>query len=308
MKPVIDLTKDRHAFMIEHGPAIDEWLNYFVVPIYILGKDKTLDKITETGSGVLLAIDKRKFIITAGHVAKSLATYPCSISVTKSPHKFTPQLAKINYRYIENQSIDYGYAEIPQIHHSVFTAGSRVFMSHKRLSVETANQLTLALDRMVIAGYAGAMMNLTGKLHSSIFMHHSTIISGTGSAPQSVLPPAAAGMQVVDLNIDRDQNINTTVGDFGKILLPKFGGISGGGCWRSGYQQGSEWVPHDMKLTAIHVASSSEVETNGRFYRSARQVLIGHHLRLIADDFSDLKGEIFGKWPQLEDDCWATGK
>lgn len=308
MKPVIDLKKDKHAFMIEQGPAIQERLNYYTVPIYIFGKQPIFEDIRECGTGILVTLGQRRFIVTAGHCAKSLESSTYAISVMKEPHKFTPRLAKIGFRFIPDTAIDYGYAEIPPNHHADFTAGSRIFMGVNRMNVETSAQLTAALDRMIVAGYPGEMMKLADGRHCSTFFYNSTIIAGTGSAPPSTISPAALGMQVVDLSIGRDGQVNTTSGNFEDMLLPQFSGASGGGCWRSNYQTGVEWDPDQIKLSAIHIGSSAETEANGKYHRFARQVLIGHHLRLIADDYPDLRGEMLKQWPQLEADYWATGR
>lgn len=295
---------DPHGHTALFGPEICEFLGYYTVRLSFLREDQNFDK-AGVGTGVLVNIGDKYFILTAGHCAKEYQSGKTAIGITKQePHRFTPQVGRCNFRYDEKTSIDFGYIEIPNLHKGNFSSRAKLFMNSKRILVETSEQLHLDKDRMVVAGYPDSMSeNSQSTSHGTNgykFFYNSTIIAGTGTAPRSTIPRAAADMQTVDLSIASTDQVDTISGRFDEFNLPRFSGMSGGGCWRSCCVSGTDWQPSHMKLIGIHIGSDHA----GVF---AREVLIGHHIRLIAEDFHDLAPLIYETWPALTAAHWATG-
>jgi hypothetical protein len=110
--------------------------------------------------------------------------------------------------------------------------------------------------------------------------------------PTPILP-----IEYVDLWISPTGGIQPAE-EYRNIEVPLLGGSSGGGCWKAGVR-GSEanWSPDQLLLTGIHVSSSSDNKAEDRF---AREVLIGYHLRLIADDLDQVSDNIYNRWPELQ--------
>ena len=293
---------DWHLETALWGEEICTFLAYYTVPIFFLAADMNFDK-AGIGSGVLVKIAERLFILTAGHCAQDYRTGQTAIGVAKDePHRFTPQISRLNWRFDEQRGIDFGYVEVPALHERTFSSRSKLFMSPKRILVETPEQLRRDKDRMVVAGYPNAMTQSSASTrhgtHGYEFFYNSTIIAGTGNAMPSTLPPPCPGMQTIDLSVVREGQINTTSGDFEEMQIPTFPGVSGGGCWRSCFEAGGTWEPSQMKLVGLHVGSDD---------RFAREVLVGHHLRLVAEDYAELQSTIYSTWPALESEYWATG-
>lgn len=293
---------DKHLETALWGEGICTFLGYYTVPIFFLSADMNFDR-AGIGSGVLVKIAERLFILTAGHCAEEYRTGQTAIGVAKNePHRFTPQISRVNSRFDRQRGIDFGYVELPALYERTFSSRSKLFMSQKRILVETPEQLRRDNDRMVVAGYPDAMTQSSTTTrhgtHGYEFFYNSTIIAGTGTAMPSTMPPPCPGMQTIDLSVAPEGQVNTTSGYFDEMQIPRFRGMSGGGCWRSCFEAGGTWEPSQMKLVGIHVGSDD---------RFAREILIGHHLRFLAEDYADLASTIYSTWPELGAPCWATG-
>jgi hypothetical protein len=289
---------DKHLETALWGKEICEVLGYYTAAMFFLGEDRNFDK-AGIGSGVLVKLAERYFMLTAGHCAKDYQSGRTAIGIARNePHRFTPQISRVSFRLDESRGIDFGYIEVPAIHAGTFSSRSKLFMSLNRILVETAEQLKQDKDRMVVAGYPGEMTQKSTATkhgtHGYDFFYNSTIIAGTGNASPSTIPAPVAGMQTIDLSVAPEAQINTTSGQFEEMQIPRFRGMSGGGCWRSCFVTGANWEPSHMKLVGIHIGSPQD----GRF---SREVLIGHHLRLIAEDYSDLQTTIYSAWPDLRE-------
>ena len=84
--------------------------------------------------------------------------------------------------------------------------------------------------------------------------------------------------------------------------LPKLTGMSGGGFWKANvYPKPEEWTANRFKLAAIHTTNTLKNcdSINNEWYYFLREVRVGHHLALIACDYSVLRNEIVDEWPIL---------
>ena len=64
----------------------------------------------------------------------------------------------------------------------------------------------------------------------------------------------------------------------------------------------SGWTPTRLRLIGTHAGHLDTVPPGReKLYGYAREILIGHHLRLLAEDYADLRDLIYGEWPALKD-------
>jgi hypothetical protein len=127
-------------------------------------------------------------------------------------------------------------------------------------------------------------------------------VAGVGTTPKSNLEPLDPPfVEYVDLWIPpRIAGINPAQ-DYAPFEMPVLRGMSGGGCWKTNVRPSpAEWRDSRICLTGIHIASNDDREKD----RFMREVLIGHHLKMIARDFPDIQSLILRRWPQLEDARW----
>lgn len=296
------------ALRPESIKALDERVSYHTVPLAFL---RNPQPPRGYGSGVLVKIDRQCFILTAGHCVRDAGEGPDNVatSIVNQVHRFYPRLERKNFVYGNGEdSVDVGYFAVDPIDAVKFEAGKRIFCQLERLHVTTSEQLLATKDWMVVGGYPAALQEIEGKILHPGLMTFVTMMAGHHGMPSSPLAAPRIGLQTLDLVVDVSQNqrIETLEGlkDF---IPPPFGGASGGGCWRAFVQPDpSQWSADGIKLTGIHIASSREtiVAEDGRPIQFAREILIGHHLRMIANDFQELRKTIYSKWPFLEDRAW----
>lgn len=315
---------DRHARLILHGKEIDEFLGRYTVPLFFMGEQADLSNLIDFGTGVLIELWGRFFILTAGHFEENYhrcvgpegiilgnERHRFGISIAREPHLFARPMGRAGFvipRRAEDYGADYGYIEVPPVYKGAIRAytGGKSFLNPSRLCVEYAEALTASCDRMVLAGFPWAKVE-RGSVVKTVLFHESTIIAGTGNAVRRGHPGAAEGLETVELSLSGSERICTTSGRFEEISLPELEGVSGGGCWRCGFDGTGPWSAESMQLSAIHTHTVSDF-IDGKESRFGREVLIGHHLRLIADDYEDLRRSILSKWPMLEHPDWTTGR
>ena len=86
--------------------------------------------------------------------------------------------------------------------------------------------------------------------------------------------------------------------------IPMMEGASGGGFWSADFSDPIEqWDASMLRLLGIHVG---EAVLDGEIdkFRGFRTILIGHHLRFIAESIPALHELIYSFWPGLSEDLW----
>jgi hypothetical protein len=311
---VTDLAKEAAenpdaVLFTEKGEAeLLERVTWHTVPLYMYAKGldlETADDDTEfvLGSGLLFTIDGTFFMLTAGHVLEDLAKMDCAVGVKNGAHRFSPML--VRHRFELDGDRDFGYVEIPAADRSRFETGNRVFAGPNRFEVSTAAELAAADDWMVVAGYPAVERKQAGKKLYAALLAVPTTIIGEGNAPPSALAAPPPGLQVQDLWI-ADYHEKRVDGKWTKVVVPQLGGASGGSCWRAYVRPVSEpWSSDRMRIVGAHIGSKPDFANHkGEKYRQMREVLIGHHLRMIADDYPSLREAMFKVWPSLQDPIW----
>lgn len=300
---------DAVLFKPENAKEIHDFLSYYTVPMFFFQGTPDERTYLTNGSGSLLRLGGRFFVISAGHVIKRLAGNVCLIPPSKSQSRFIPKLDK--YRYHDANGIDYGYAEIPAADAGNFTANDTLFMGPERIFVASYDELKSADDWMIIAGFPDDLMTVEDgdrrQGRGVRLLHLSTTIADVASAPKSNLVPPPSGMHVIDLWA-AEAGLETMSGNPEMRQIPKLGGASGGGCWKANVRPDpNSWHRDRLKLSAVHIGSTQDlVAVNGMQVRFSREVLIGHHLRMIADDYPELREDMYRSWPILRQPDWAT--
>lgn len=301
-----------HPELVAHRPesirALEERLSYHTVPLTFLRHRPPIP-----GSGVLLKIERRYFILTAGHCVHYAKGGEVATSIVNRTHRFYPVLpGTASPECDPADAVDVGYFVVAPTDARSFEAYRRFFCSLDRLHVTTSENLTKEKDWMVVGGYPQEYLQAEKTTKLTIFhpgmLTLVTMIAGQFGAPNSPLPTPRRGMQTIDLVMDVRQNQRIeTVEGIREFTPPLLRGVSGGGCWRAFVQPNpSQWSANGIKLTGIHIASDDDavIAEDGRPVRFLREVLIGHHLRMIANDFAELRETIYSKWPFLEDSAW----
>src|SRR5207244_9269710 len=144
--------------------------------------------------------------------------------------------------------------------------------------------------------------------HAYRMLAYSTTIAGLGGVPASVIPSPHPSMRVLDLCRPlAGQLLTFPTGELRDYRLPSLKGASGGGCWKSGVRpEPSAFDVHAIRLSGIHIgATKNPADTHIGPCLFMREVLVGHHLRLIADTVPEVRERAFDYWPQLRDDTWS---
>jgi hypothetical protein len=293
------LASELDAVLLRRTAELQEKIAFHTVPLYFFrGKAERGDQ-PPSGSGVLLRLQDRHFILTAGHCVRISLGGEIAVGITDRLHTFIPRLDRC--AYVENGEGDYGFWEVPPANASTIASKSRVFLSHRSIEILTSRELRNANDWLVLGGYPGILASINREEGPTArLLAYSTVISGVDPAPTSTIEPPPSSENEVDLWVPAAGNIDT-VGSRGAVDVPALGGASGGGCWRSGVRPSPErWEPAKMKLVGVHTGSCKPVRsTDGTNHAFAREGLIANHLRLIAREYEDLRPFLYDRWPQL---------
>lgn len=293
-----DWSKRADAALMNNGAAVSEFVRPYHVAIISANSDKA-GRPRWTGSGVLVDLGPRSFILTAGHVVKDAGGDPVGLALTEHPRDIKFALPARNY-VLSDQRGDFGYFEVPAHDRNTIRSQTKLFAGPERLFVEEAANLE-GDDHYVVAGFPGASAD-DGGPHGLMMRFHlvATSLAGfRGTAASST--PTPTGLQALDLVYNSEAALvsDLMTDDHAAVTLVELQGSSGGGCWKGFVvPEPAGWDPSKLRLVGIHCGRTRAKDT------CARQVLIGHHLRLIAHDYADMATDTFARWPLLT--TWST--
>jgi hypothetical protein len=261
------------------------------------------------GSGLLLELWGRFFILTAGHVVREVRLLggPVNLVIAHDVHDAKFDLARNNLVVgADEDDADFGYFELPAHDAERVRARDKVFANPRRVAVQT----TTDDDLFVVSGFPRHHIAADDPQGQSWVRHcqWTTSAAGTRSAPASP-PSARTTMRLHDLSLDP----SATILDYNgrndpqhriqlKATIDPMQGASGGPCWQTfSAANGEQWAPEDMKVIAIHRASMRAVLGEDSMYWYAREVSVGHHLKMIAEDFPELREQVLATWPTLDE-------
>ncbi len=279
--------------------AIQQKVALHTVPIHFFRGNAELGKWSSSGSGVLVKLGGRYFIFTAGHCVRDAgnASDAIVVGVRNSLHRFQPNLERRNH--LLGRGIDVGYFEVPQVDAITMESGNRVFLSASSLRLASSEWLKEQSDWMVISGYPIAIVEGDVTVNPGArLLVYSTTIAGTGDAPAATFTCQAQSGEL-DLWIPSKGNVDTLNPDNLAVTVPVLRGASGGGCWTAGVRPhlDEKWHAGRLRLVGIHTGSCDSIEIKGENHVFAREYLLIHYFKLIAEDYPDLREYILENWP-----------
>lgn len=265
----------------------------------ILGDHAPGERAPWLGTGVLVALAEKRFLLTAGHCVEDAGVGERAkrvlLAITREPRRLLFELPRRGY--VNESGFDFGYFEVPgPDRHRIET--EKVFMSHERILV--ARRTLLADDdHYVVSGFPRSLADASTE-GVEMLRHNvvATSCAGHRKAPSCpiLLPP---GLEAIDLAYDdraphADLNMRAS-----SDALPDLRGASGGACWKGNVLPTPEhWEPAHLRLVGTH--SRRHSASSGESYMYMREVLIGHHLALIAKTCPDMADFVFTTWPELQ--------
>ena len=191
---------------------------------------------------------------------------------------------------------DFGYIEIAARDGKTVEAKTGVFCGEDRLSLDTCDTAGPD-DWFVLGGYPEALEQITEHCLGSAIYAVTTKLSSARKAPKNFLNRPPQGLQTLNLWL-REDGVNTST--LKRIKLLQTRGMSGGGCWKANlYPNPKGWNSSRFQLSGVYMGSWKE-DIQGQCQCFLRAISVAHHLRMIADDCSDLRDRIYEKWPVLK--------
>jgi hypothetical protein len=298
---------DAVLMLKENDRALLEFITPYTVPIIFFAQDAKRETLSDldvddVATGILIEIGGQHFIATAGHcVRKYRRTKLNAFGVSTNPHCYIPE--KWPNEFVDDDSTgeDYGYIHIPSTEVSNFTSGKCVFAGMNRIQPMTSEEIRAKNDWMIISGYPFLIQEQREDRFGARLLMYPTTLSATGEAPPSTLPVRNC-IEHADLWVPRNTAVMPAE-DYESTEVPLLGGASGGGCWLAGVRNSSSpWVVSNLRLVGTHAISTKDIMVTHKF---AREISIGHHLRLIADKMPVVRKHILDRWPFLGDSRWT---
>lgn len=294
---------DSEQWLRRYCRDIQDFLQRRTVALLVYKGEPGPGKIESRGTGVLVRVGDRHFILTAGHcvagcVAPGRRTYiPISAAGRGiSQEQFSPTLAKWNYVAKHKGTVDYGYLELSNQSASTIAAKIPIFAGEN--SVAARRPSTTEPDEWVlVAGYPAEEAKTTDRVYVARFMFALTLSARKEELPEDHAKPPN-GFQVIDSWLPSDSVVSPVAGEFHSVEASSFRGASGGGCWTVDVSIDPKRWTADTKpsLCAIH---ASTLVTEGEGDDMLREVPIVYHLRMIADDYPELSPDMHKRWPEI---------
>lgn len=277
------------AVLFKMGNEIDRHVSNYTVPIVFF--DGEPSKITRkgNGSGILVRIKHKYFILTAGHCVYYSNGLNKILIIDDKPHRFEPEIIKSNYIFNQSSGMDWGYFEITKHDADTIQSKKKVFLNYENILIINRETLREENDWLIINGYPDALAQPldTHANYQALFVI--STIAGVGCAPESVLDQNDFSF---DIWSPKEGNIDVTTDTYDDAKMEKLSGSSGGGCWKTDVRPYPEkWNLSKLKLIGIYIGSYETIIENENclFYRS---IFVSNHLKMIADDYPELELKI----------------
>ncbi len=289
-----------------HSPGFDinaakDYAEQFSVPI-IHFVDGGADWM---GSGVLVELFDRHFILTAGHCVRDTRNWDSvHVGISQTRHRFDVRFSRghMTYRNEANQPFrDHGYFELDRASADWIASMNKIFMGAGRLSAAGTDISQELGGIAVLSGFPGSVANQTGQGVGSRFLACGVFLPDMMPCAEGGNPTPFDAGQSVDICVT-DQMLRDNSGSWSLEDFPALEGASGGGFWLP--EVANRDTELRLKLAGIRVGRVLVPPSVPGFIRF-REVLVGHHLRLIADEHEDLRESIFEMWPGLANDAWV---
>lgn len=296
-----DLADQAIAQLVQRQKEYQDELFLFTVPLHFFHQEARIGQVKGHGTGVLVRLNQRFFILTAGHCVQEAGDGEVAIGIRKEAHVFSRRFHS-EYRYDPKTQRDFGFFEIPQEDVGTIEAFDHTFLPESRLAVFPSEYWEELGDPMIISGNPLEHYQGDPDIHPKTHMFtYLTIPAGSSWAPVNSAATRTPGYQTLDLWAPQESNLEVKEGKTQSADLPKLLGASGGGLWAVGMSDDmASWEAKRISLAGIHIASQFALPGSGDKDDIFFELLIGHHLHLIADSFADLGEYILDRWPGIE--------
>lgn len=289
--------------LAHRGSEISEFTKPFIVAILLHDSAINAESYRGNGTGVLLRIQDKYFILTAGHCVKAIEEkgYFVVLPVERARSLFCPDIVRSKYIFEgKDKEFDYGYIEITKQNAITMESRIRVFMSLNRIEVLKRDDLLYCNDWFVISGFPDEEIE---KDHSGsdVRFFHATVKKSESKMADIPDLSIEVGKHTLDLLISLNDVYSDVTGNFEESVIPCLAGMSGGGCWKTNlYPDPYEWDTSRLRLVATHCGTlSNQLFVKGKPHFFVREMPIGHHLHLICTEYKDLAEEISNRWPYI---------
>ena len=260
-------------------------------------------------TGILISILNRYFILTAGHCLAEVRTDTLHFGIASGANvPYKPKyILRSDYRYDAEKCMDWGYIEISDSDAGTLKAQNKSFLPPAKLVVLTRSEVEERISASLMVGYPAANTQ------------HLPADQGLGIRPTCVLLSNSSGRTETKVEVSKLEMPNTEShvqlidygGDPNDVRaadgqqtspIPSMKGASGGGFWSADFSGPiDDWDAAKLKLVGIHVG---EADLDSDF-RGFRTILLGHHLRFIAERIPNLSEYIYSLWPGIKDNPWS---
>ena len=285
--------------LLSRTEEINEYLQRYTIALTFTSFDGLRESYINSGTGILVNLWGARFILTAGHCVAERSKGSMLVQIATVESRFEPRMKAVDYEDDSN-SKDWGYFRLSEESAEQIRASTKVFASHKRLIVSSRAQAQAIDDCYIIGGFPSAIGARDERVHRPGFYLHVGVLAGNAGRPAPFL--RHRGLHYVDLLFRKNEQIRKINMDGGPDRLTSLAGASGGGCWKSNARLAANWTAELMQLWGIHTGTfSRDFAEDDEDVGFAREVSIGHVLKLIARDDPELGVEIFREWPILSE-------
>jgi len=302
--PEIDinfLINQPDAEPLRRGKDLDDYLSLFTIPFLIFEDEIEPENLRDRGSGILVDLFGKYFVLTAGHCVRSAGeNYRRLVvpAISNRKTRYEMEIISPDFVFSEGEA-DYGYFEINEKHKNIIESQSKVFLGTRRLLVTSPESLHEFDDWMIINGYPRQTYQTDTDADGRVQAHYARHLLVCCVLPNQVIlqssqmPPEWDDCDTVDFCIPEAGQIDIISGEFCETHIPELDGASGGGCWKTNFRtQRKEWSPNNCQLIGTHVASHFDIMINEERSILTREVLLINHLRLICLNHPDLSQKI----------------
>ena len=252
-------------------------------------------------SGVLVELFGRAFILTAGHCVEDVGERLIVETGGRGQcTNFRPYVAGKNYRYdADTSGFDHGYIELAEHDSRTMEANAKLFLKPSQIDVVLSSELQNEGDWMCLSGYPIEFYRDIDAGVAIRMLHVSGRPTGCEDSPVSLLKPGREQVNSLDIAVPAGLHVGNTEDDPPtRVRLPPLEGASGGGLWRMRTRTREGWSAKSVALVGTLSSGSPTTfdDTVDWFYRCS---LLSHHLRLIADDYDDLRKQLLDRWSLL---------
>lgn len=242
-------------------------------------------------SGTLVSIGERLFIATASHAVPEITRGQTYTFVGEQPDSGILQAPILKVGKTPDNQPDVGYLELATNNELEYL--KRTACSLNRIAIEGVGRPSRGT---MLVGNPGEYVKGKGKIEDGTSGLVPTMV-GYIAVPlmESEWPSGVESDPIVHIFLEYPDTPAQQFGSDELIMLPDPAGMSGGGLWDYGFEDGVVWTKESAKLIGIQSGWYEDLR-----YTVVVQVI--HWLRLIYSDYKDLQQIIERHFSELSSD------